>query len=207
MNPSHWQSDVLWEQVFCAGRILRGEGHFEKAQQCFESCLGTSKLPEARKIHVASTLADLYCELDYQSERRLISLEEEYLVKAKAIIEPDFGCIWGHGRHSKGFRRLLLSSIEIEIKQDRRSEAESLIKELLKIYDELPEPDIVDRLGHVRALTLLHASPPCPTRKGGGKPHRSRTRCMRWYEIATWGSEINDIAPYEKRCPHSSYFV
>src|SRR6266536_6103264 len=40
------QVDVLWDQVYCAGRIFRGEGRFKEAKECFERCLDMCGLPK-----------------------------------------------------------------------------------------------------------------------------------------------------------------
>jgi hypothetical protein len=152
--------DVLWDQICCTGRILRGEGRFEEAKCCFEGCLATVELPESKRILIKSTLADLYCELDYlQCKRNGWNNPEGYnipkvgyLEKAKDMVEPEIEQMRARNQYSKGFRRLLLSFIEIEIKRDRLVEAETMIVELLAIYNRLTEPDIIDRLGHVRAL-------------------------------------------------------
>jgi hypothetical protein len=55
-------------------------------------------------------------------------------------------------RSSKPSRRLLLSLIEIEILRGRHTVAESLIKELLEIYNRLSEHDTNDQVGHIRTL-------------------------------------------------------
>jgi hypothetical protein len=46
VNTSQGQLDVLWEQIYCAGRIFRGEGRFREAKECFEHCLAASGVPE-----------------------------------------------------------------------------------------------------------------------------------------------------------------
>jgi tetratricopeptide (TPR) repeat protein len=49
-------------------------------------------------------------------------------------------------------RRLLLSLTEIEIRQDRFDRAECIISELLGICSNIAEPDVNDRVGHIRTL-------------------------------------------------------
>ncbi|KIX07076.1 uncharacterized protein Z518_05053 [Rhinocladiella mackenziei CBS 650.93] len=160
-----WQSDTLWEQVFCAGRIFRGEGHFEKAQHCFERCLTTAQLPEVERIRIAN-LADLYCELDYQHKQKLLHPKVDYLVKEEAIIESEIVRLRTYAYHSEGLRRLLSSSIEIGIRQGSYPEENSLTEELLKVHDELADPGIIDRLGHIRALIAsARLSPPSQVEK------------------------------------------
>jgi tetratricopeptide (TPR) repeat protein len=158
ITPTKRQLDVLWEQIYLAGRIFRGEGRFEEARECFERCLTASGVPESKRILVKSTLADVYCELRYQHYQRnqeRAMPDVQYLDAAKNIIRSEIERMRAHGLYSKGFRRLLLSSVEVEINEGQHSEAESLIKEVLAIYDKLTEPDVVDRLGHVRALIAL----------------------------------------------------
>jgi hypothetical protein len=169
-TPFERQVDVLWDQICCTGRILRGEGRFEEAKCCFEGCLAAVELPESKRILIKSTLADLYCELDYlQYKRNGLSNPEGinvqkvgYLEKAKDMVEPEVEQKRARNQYSKGFRRLLLALIEIEIKRYRLVEAETLIVELLAIYNRLTEPDIIDRLGHVRALIAWARTSPFP---------------------------------------------
>ncbi len=68
---SRWQVDMLWDQVYCAGRIFKGEGRFEEAEECFEHCLRTSGIPESKRVIIKSSLADLHCELGYQRKQNL----------------------------------------------------------------------------------------------------------------------------------------
>jgi hypothetical protein len=58
--------ELLWDHIYCVGRIMRGEGRFEEARQCFELCRRTPGLTESRRPLILSAMADLYCELDYQ---------------------------------------------------------------------------------------------------------------------------------------------
>ena len=111
--------------------------------------------PKSKRILITSNLIDLYCELHYQRKEERTMPDVQYLDIAKDIIQSEVERMKTHGLHSKVFRRLLLSSVEIEINEDRYSKAEHLIKELLAIYEKLTQPDIVDRLEHVRALIAL----------------------------------------------------
>jgi hypothetical protein len=53
---------------------------------------------------------------------------------------------------SKGYRRILLSLVETEIRLGYDEEARPRLDQLLCMYKSLSAQDIVDRLGHVRAL-------------------------------------------------------
>ena len=161
-NDTERQLDVAWDQIYCAGRILRGQGCFSKAKQLFERCLAIYGLREAKRILVKSNLADLYSELDYlQCKKSDYYLEgrtaEEtaFLDKADEMVRPEIGRLRARTQYPKGFRRLLLTLSEVEIRRRRLDEANSLLTELRNIYRKLIEPDIVDRLGHVRALIAL----------------------------------------------------
>lgn len=69
------------------------------------------------------------------------------------MVEPEIEWLrLSSGQNLKGFRRLLLSLTEVEIWQGHSYKTDSLARELLGIYRSLREPDIIDRLGHVRAL-------------------------------------------------------
>ena len=62
---------------------------------------------------------------------------------------------------------MVLSLIEIEIGQSRSDRAETLLLELLDVYNRLTEPDIIDRFGHVRALIAWARI--SPLREAGGR--------------------------------------
>ncbi|KAI9862955.1 MAG: hypothetical protein M1813_004128 [Trichoglossum hirsutum] len=105
--------------------------------------------PESKPVLFKSTLADVYCELRYQRNQELVAPDVRYLDAVKSMIRPEIERMRAHGLHLKGFRRLLLSSIEVEIIE---GEAESVIKGIPAIYDKLTGPDIVDGLGHGATL-------------------------------------------------------
>jgi tetratricopeptide (TPR) repeat protein len=168
-NPSNrelseGETYLLCDQLYCNGRILRGEGRFDEAKECFEGCLGTVGLPESKRLLITSHLADLCCELDYmqQSKPFQTTVQTVYLVQGKKIVQREIDRIRESNRRSKGLRRLLLSLIEIELRQNHPNEAEKLTKEILDMYNRLTEPDIDDKVGHVRALIAwARISPAC----------------------------------------------
>ncbi|KAL9627437.1 MAG: hypothetical protein Q9164_007608, partial [Protoblastenia rupestris] len=148
--------DVIWDQVYFAGRTFKGQGFFSEAKQCFERCLATNGLSESKRVLIKSQLADLYIELDYQYEgsnsKGCVTPEKTFLDTAEEMVKPEIQRLKARGQHSKGLRRLLLALIEVEIRRSRCHNAATLITEVLGSYNRLAEPDIVDRLGHVRAL-------------------------------------------------------
>ena len=142
------QEQLLWDQIFCLGRIFRGQGRFIEARLCFETCLGSPGLRDSKAFLVKSSLADLYCELDYFE-----GLGTLYLPRALEMVEVDIQRLRRSSRHHlKGYRRLLLSAVEVYIRQGRYRDAGQGVEELLAIYGNLQNVDIVDRLGHVRTL-------------------------------------------------------
>lgn len=145
---------LLCDQLRTSGRILRGEGRFDEARSCFESCLKTPELSKSKQTLVKCHLSDLACELEYiqRSTESESILQSQHLSRAREMIEHEIGCERVRGTRSRSLRRLLLCLTEIEIRQDHFNEAECLISELLDIYDTIPEPDIDDRVGHVRTL-------------------------------------------------------
>ena len=152
--------DVVWDQVYFAGLTFKGQGYFNEAKQCFEHCLASDQLHEPKRILIKSNLADLYSELDYLQSKKVNSNNSEqcvapgvpFLDNAEEMVKPEIERLKARGQHSKGFRRLLLALIEVEIRRYRFENAEALIMEILGIYNRLTEPDVIDRLGHVRAL-------------------------------------------------------
>ncbi|KAK8036668.1 Acyl-CoA N-acyltransferase [Apiospora rasikravindrae] len=172
-----WQESLLWDQIFCVGRITRGEGRFQEARTCFEACMRNTEISEAKRHLVKSAVTDIYCELAY-SEGAL-----SYLAQAEAILEPELARLRQLSRHqTKGFRRLLLSLTEVRIRQDRRDEAKLLAIELLAIYQSIKYPDIIDRLGHVRthiALARISSS--------------LEEEAMHWTSVLDWNRYYNPL--------------
>ncbi|QVM12422.1 hypothetical protein D8B26_007051 [Coccidioides posadasii str. Silveira] len=178
-NFPRTQEYLPWDQVLCVGRIMRGEGRFEQAKTCFMTCLGSPGLRKSQRFIVQSTLADTYCELDYQTGNR------SFLSQAKEIVEPETERLKASsGQHFKGFRRLLLSLTEVKIRQGYYRDAGLLARKLIVIYGNLQEPDIVDRLGHVRvriALARLSLT--------------AEDALERWNEVLYWNRFYN---PFEE---------
>ncbi|KAF2020325.1 hypothetical protein BU24DRAFT_387615 [Aaosphaeria arxii CBS 175.79] len=132
------QLDVVWNQIHCAGRILRGQGQFETASVFFERCLHMEPLRKSKRHLAMSHLADTYVEVDYLRRQNSISpYAGELLSKAQRLIKT-------------------------EIEENRFDEAHRLLMELCDIYGELVDPDIIDRHGHLRAFISLAriSSPP-----------------------------------------------
>jgi tetratricopeptide (TPR) repeat protein len=145
---------LLCDQLCTSGRILRGEGWFNEARRCFEGCLVTPGLPRSKRLLVISHLSDVYCELDYiqQNNAYQLTLQSSYLNKGREVVQQEINCARACGKPLKGLKRLLLSLTEIEIRQYRFDRAECIISELLDIYSKIAEPDVNDRVGHVRTL-------------------------------------------------------
>jgi hypothetical protein len=154
------QTDIAWHQIHLAGRVSRGRGSFKAACDFFERCLQLEPPQESKRILATANLADTYIELDYMRCCEAGSHNtREYLDIAESIVRPEIEHIRSK-LSSKGLRRLLLSLSEIELRRGRFDRAECLLMELCNIYADLHDPDIVDRLGHVRAfIGLARISP------------------------------------------------
>lgn len=171
------QEEHLWDQILCAGRVLRGEGCFEEAKICFESCLRTPGLRQYKRLLVTSALADLYCELDGLRE------EDTYLSRANIMVGLEIEKLkLASSQHLKGYRRLLLSHVEIKIKQGYLDDAEDLIRELLARFGSLQELDVIDRLGHVRALIAFARVSPSVY-----------DALHRWNDVLVWNKCYNPL--------------
>ena len=188
-NPTQRHMNVVWDQVHFAGRTLKGQGYFNEARQCFERGLATDGLRESKRILTKSNLADLYSELDYlqrkgsnpNNSEQCAALEISFLDNAEEMVKPEIESLKARGRHSKGFRRLLLALIEVEIRRYRFDNAEILITEILAIYGGLTEPDIIDRLGHVRALIARARISPLSEAE------------ERWSDALNWNRKYNPL--------------
>ncbi|KZL78865.1 hypothetical protein CI238_13193 [Colletotrichum incanum] len=149
------QVQTLWDQIYCVGRIMRGQGDFESAKTCFERCSETHDIRTSKKIIIQSALADLYCELDYISRDK----QRHYLLRARLSLEPALEL--AGVTNSKSRRRLLLSLSEVCLREGRVFEARETLKELLSHYGDVKSFDVVDRLGHVRSyIALARTYPP-----------------------------------------------
>lgn len=147
--------DVMWNQIYSAGKILRGQGQFEFACELYHKCLETPSLRDSKKHLVLSHLVDTYVEI-HHLRRNAGNL----LDTASGMIRTEIERLRLHQPRSKGFRRLLLSLSEVEIRRNQLVAAECLLREVFSIYETLVEPDIVDRLGHIRAsIALARISP------------------------------------------------
>lgn len=172
------QEQLLWDQISCIGRILRGQGRFMEAKLCFETCLGTPGLRDSKTFLIKSNLADLYCELNYSEEPG-----NSYLPRAVEMVEVDIEQLRRSCRqHLKGYRRLLLSFVEVQIRQGHYRDAGDGVKELLAIYGNLIEIDIVDRLGHVRTLISFARLSPS-----------AQDALRRWSDVLAWNKFYNPL--------------
>jgi tetratricopeptide (TPR) repeat protein len=179
-NATEQQLDVVWNQIHSAGRIVRGQGHFVTACQFFERCLEIQPLRESKRYLALSHLVDTYIEVDYLQYRRT-GHHAGMLAKAENLVRPEIEHLRALAPRSKGYRRLLLSMSEIQIRRTRFDQAERLLMELCDIYGKLADPDIVDRLGHVRAIIALARISP---------PSESETR---WIRALNLGRRYNPL--------------
>ena len=110
--------------------------------------------PRPKRLLIVSHLSDLYCELDYMQRNNAcqLTLQSTYLDKGRAIVQREIDCVRACGKPLKGLRPLLLALIETEIRRDRLDRAECIIRDLLGASSRVAEPDIIDRVGHVRKL-------------------------------------------------------
>ncbi|KAI9652869.1 MAG: hypothetical protein M1821_007787 [Bathelium mastoideum] len=157
------QLDVIWNQIHSAGRILKGQGHFQTACLFFERCLQREPLRESQRHLALAHLADTYIEVDFLQRREIHSQSAgELLDRVEKLIRPEIENLRSRAPRSKGYRRLLLSLSEIEIRRSQFTAAEHLLMEVSGIYEKLIDPDIIDRLGHVRALIAFARISPLP---------------------------------------------
>lgn len=146
------QFNLLWDQILCAGRALRGQGDFESARALFKACWSMPNLPHHKRFVAGSALADIHCELAMAKMDRESFVE---LARIRDWIQSELTFISSSGQYRKGYRRLMLSLVEIEILNGRHDAARRCVRQLLGIYAGLESPDITDQLGHIRALISL----------------------------------------------------
>lgn len=152
-NLSDSELRLLSDQLCCNGRNLRGEGRFNEARRCFEGCLATRGLSRSKRVLIISHLSDIYCELDHMQRNVCqLTLQSAHLKKGREVLQREIDRMRASANPSKGLRRLLLSFVEIEIREGRLERAECLTSELLGIYNRVAEPDVNDRVRHVRTL-------------------------------------------------------
>ncbi|KAM0438520.1 hypothetical protein ACHAPT_001269 [Fusarium lateritium] len=149
ISLSKTHDDILWDQMLCLSRALQGSGEFDAARTVLQLCAATPGLPGSKRCLVASALSDVLCELS------VVENGGAHLIQAEGLLVAEIGSFRAHPGprpHPKGRRRLLLALVEVKILQGSHHEARCLIAELLDTYSKLGNLDIVDRLGHVRAL-------------------------------------------------------
>ncbi|PPJ60591.1 hypothetical protein CBER1_11633 [Cercospora berteroae] len=136
---SDLDSRLSCDQLRTTGRILKGQGHFSEASRCFEGCLSVPGLPNSKRTLVICHLSDVYCELEYirQTTGSTLEPQAEYLNQGREMIELEIN------RQKEN---------EIEIRQNHFDKAKALLDDILILYDTLAEPDVDDKVGHVRAL-------------------------------------------------------
>lgn len=145
--------DVIWDQIHSAGKMLRGRGNFAGAHIFFEKCLDTRH--NHKRWLAMSHYADNCIELDYLDPWTAGSICPQTLDRILSLVYPDIQRLRSFASRSKVFRRLLLCMSEIHLRRGHFSEANIILEELCDIYAGLPEPDIVDRLGHMRTYIAL----------------------------------------------------
>ncbi|GBF59680.1 folylpolyglutamate synthase [Trichophyton mentagrophytes] len=142
-SPSGLELKVVRLKNTVLGRISRYEGHFQHSSHCLEKCLGMTP-GNASCYHIMHHLGDVYCELNRPEQ-------------AIALVEPEVKKIMASGEpHMRQFRRLALPLAEAYILQSRQREAGDLLCELVKIFEDLANPNVADQEA-VRCLNSRRA--------------------------------------------------
>lgn len=104
-----------------------------------EKCL--KMIPDnVSRYHIIHHLADVYCELGLPWQAEELSLAKVQQLRA-------------YGKqHSRVFRRVALPLSEAYILQGKLIEAETLLWELVDLFERMSRPDVSDQLGHVRSM-------------------------------------------------------
>ncbi|KAF2023976.1 hypothetical protein EK21DRAFT_79747, partial [Setomelanomma holmii] len=133
--------DVVWSQIYSAGKILKGQGRFEYACEIYNKCLQTPNLRDSKKRLVLSHFVDTYVELHYLRRNSTHPPHAENLLDTAS--------------------KMIKTEIErLRIRRNQFVAAERILREVSSIYETLAEPDIIDRLGHIRAyMALARISP------------------------------------------------
>ncbi|OAL72084.1 folylpolyglutamate synthase [Trichophyton violaceum] len=136
-SPSGLELKVVRLKNTVLGRISRYEGHFQHSSHCLENCLGITP-GNASRYHIMHHLGDVYCELNKPEQAiALVELEvEEMMASGKS--------------HTRQFRRLALPLAEAYILQSRQCEAREYLCKLVKIFEDLANPNVADQVGHIR---------------------------------------------------------
>ncbi|KAI1933674.1 hypothetical protein LOZ58_000370 [Ophidiomyces ophidiicola] len=114
-----------------------------------------------------------------------VQQKKPYLALAQQMVEPEIKQLRSsHNEHLKGFRRLLLSLVEIKIRRFLYQDADILARELLMIYSNFQQPDIVVRLGHVCGLIAFARLSTTP-----------EDAIKRWEAVLEWNRFYN---PFEE---------
>ncbi|KAI9856193.1 MAG: hypothetical protein M1813_009210 [Trichoglossum hirsutum] len=147
-SPSTMERLVLRSRDRTLGRILRDEGRFQEAFTHFERVLEESEGDDLYKSTgwfpvLLSNIAELHCELHRPAG-------------ARDILQPALADLTRKNWQDVSYgRRLQLSMAESLIQCGSYDEAEEYLRNLQRIYEDLPNPDMPSRAGHFRVWAGL----------------------------------------------------
>lgn len=150
--PSLMERQVVISFSLIASEIERSLGRLEQSKAYLEDCYNFPLLlsSDSNRYQIVCALVDIRC--------ALMELDE-----AESMIKIELAKLPSIDRLSKAQRRLLVSSLDVDIARMSESSfahARSTISQLNDLFDNMGSQDISDQLLHIRTLTasarILH---------------------------------------------------
>lgn len=137
--PSQIELSILPSTSLTSCKVYRSHGDFSAALETLKMCLKVLKRHEPIHSQVLCQLVDVYSDLNSPE-------------LAAQLIVPEIEELRKTSRHSKALRRILVSSVDNDLQQERYDHANETIEELSRIFKNLKDLNISDELLHVRLL-------------------------------------------------------
>ncbi len=147
--PSTLETNVRPSLTVTVCKIFRSQGLFLDIRERLELCLGVLEHEDPNKILVLCCLADACCDLAEARRDFDMSKAQDSLKAVQLLIDPEMK---KKSTKSKAFRRLMTSTIQVDIQRNRHEDARTNIEEMKGIFSSLSNLDVSDQLLHVRVL-------------------------------------------------------
>ena len=134
-KPCLLQLRVVTKQSIVLAKIFQAQGRFQAVQDTLEHCLVSVLPSDPKRCQILCSLADAHLQLGsaYRAFKLLANVS-------------------GSQVHGRALRRLLVSSIDVDIGRREYGRAEGAIQQLTVLSKGLSYFDVVDQLLHIRML-------------------------------------------------------
>ena len=137
--PSPMEVSILPSRILTSSKVFRSQGDFTAARERLEMCLKVLKGHEQVGSQVLCQLLDIYSDLELPQ-------------LATELIAPKIEKWKKKAPKSKALRRILISSIDIDLQREHYHDANKTIEELSSTFEGLQNLNVSDELLHIRLL-------------------------------------------------------